>query len=124
SIQGKIKDADTKEPLALATVYLTEIGQTSTIGSKGTIADLDGFYRIEHLPGKYTLHCTALGYHPRKIEVEIKKNGEITFLDFTMKPNPMTLDDVVYSENKNPTKLEEATVSIQLVKPSLIQNRN
>lgn len=124
SIQGKIKDADTKEPLALATVYLTEIGQTSTIGSKGTIADLDGFYRIEHLPGKYTLHCTALGYHPRKMEIEIKKNGEITFLDFTMKPNPMTLDDVVYSENKNPTKLEEATVSIQLVKPSLIQNRN
>lgn len=123
SIQGKIRDADSKELIPLATVYLTEVGQTGTIGSKGTIADLDGFYRIEHTSGKYILNCTSLGYYPQKVEITIK-SGEITFKDITMKPNPITTDDIVFSADKNPTKLEEAAVSIQLVKPSSIQNRN
>lgn len=127
SIQGKIFDASTRETIPLVTVYLSKPGQENQVPDgtsiKGAISDFNGFYRLENVPGTYNLHFSAVGYTRVTKEVTLKA-GEILFLDLHMEPSSLELNEVVYSESRNPTKLEESTVSISLVKPSLVQNRN
>jgi len=129
SIQGKILDSKTKEPVPLVTVYLTRPGLQETDNKidensmKGTVTDFDGFYRIEIKAGEYILRATAVGYKAVEKKVVISED-KIEFLDLTMVETALELNEFVYSESKNSTKLEESTVSISLIKPSLIQNRN
>jgi hypothetical protein len=115
SIQGKIFDASTKETIPLVTVYLSKPGQENQVPDgtsiKGAISDFNGFYRLENVPGTYNLHFSAVGFTRITKEVTLKA-GEILFLDIQMEPSALELNEVVYSESRNPTKLEESTVSI------------
>ncbi len=128
SVQGKVLDKN-KEPVPLVTVYLTRPGVKETDPNvdettmKGTVTDFDGFYRIEIKPGNYVIHFSAVGYKPLEKNITISED-KIEFLDVTIEENILELNEYIYSESKNATKLEESTVSIALVKPSLIQNRN
>lgn len=129
SVQGKVIDAKTKEPLPVVTVYLSrpDLQETSDNidenSMKGTVTDFDGFYRIEIKPGKYILHFSAVGYQAVDKEVTITED-KIEFVDLAMDEVMLQLNEFVYSESKNSTKLEESTVSISLIKPTLINNRN
>jgi hypothetical protein len=49
SLTGKIIDKNTGEPLIGVTVYLVNL-------KSGTITDIDGKYKIEHLPNKKVNH--------------------------------------------------------------------
>jgi outer membrane receptor protein involved in Fe transport len=128
SVQGKIFDAKTNEVLPVVTVYISKpnINETDTFDDnsmKGTISDFDGFYRVEIGPGDYLIKFSSVGYQTKEQPITIKSN-EIVFLDMKLEQNVLELNEFVYSENKNSTKLEESTVSTSLIKPSLIQNRN
>lgn len=129
SIQGKIIDAKTKEPVPLVTVYLARPDLKETDdhidenSMKGTVTNFDGFYRIEIKPGTYVLHISAVGYKTFETTVKITED-KIEQKDYTIQESAMELNEFVYSESKNSTKLEESTVSISLIKSSLIQNRN
>lgn len=127
SVQGKVFDATTREPVPLATVYLSKPGAENQIPDgttiKGNITDFDGFYRLENVPGTYRLNISAVGYIRQTHEITIKP-GEILFFDIKLEQNLLELNEVVYSESRNATRLEESTVSISLVKPSMIQSRN
>lgn len=128
SIQGKVFDKN-KEPIPMVTVYLAKPGLKQTDNKidqssmKGAITDFDGFYRIEIAPGTYNMHFSAVGYKSLDRSVTITEN-KIEFFDVTLEENVLELSEYIYSESKNATKLEESTVSIALIKPSLVQNRN
>jgi len=127
SVQGKIKDSK-GEAIPLVSVYLSRPGMRETdlpgeSGLKGAISDFNGFYRLENIPGEYQLNFSAVGYQSHAQTVTLKA-GEILFLDVTLQSSEMELNEIIYSESRNPQRLEESTVSIALIKPSLIQNRN
>ncbi len=65
---GLISDAATTKPLVGANVYL--------VGTAlGSATDLDGIYRIEHIPeGRYMLRVSYIGYQAQTLEVEMLKN--------------------------------------------------
>lgn len=128
SVQGKIYDTKTNEVIPVVTVYISKptVNETDTFDDnsmKGTISDFDGFYRVEIGPGEYVIKFSSVGYQTKELPLIIKSN-EITFLDVKMEQTILELNEYVYSENKNSTKLEESTVSTSLIKPTLIQNRN
>jgi outer membrane receptor protein involved in Fe transport len=128
SVQGKVFDVKTNEPIPVVTVYISKphINETDTFDDnsmKGTVSDFDGFYRVEIAPGDYTIRFSSVGYNTIEQPITIVTN-EIKFLDIKMEENVLQLNEFVYSENKNATRLEESTVSTTLIKPSLIQNRN
>jgi len=128
SVQGKVRDSKTNEPIPVVTVYVHKpsVNETDTFDDnamRGTVSDFDGFYRIEIAPGNYNIRFSSVGYVTLDLPVTVVK-GEITFMDIKMEENVLQLNEYVYSENKNATKLEESTVSTTLIKPSLIQNRN
>jgi iron complex outermembrane receptor protein len=128
SVQGTITGSAEKEPVPLVTVYLTEPGanqgEVPTESSlKGAISDFNGFYRLENKPGTYIIHYSAVGFKAATDTITIKA-GEILFKDMVLEPSMLELNEVVYAESRNPQKIEESTVSISLVKPELIRNRN
>jgi outer membrane receptor protein involved in Fe transport len=120
-VKGTVRD-ENGEVLPLVNVYLAIPGSESMLKNlQGASSDLKGFYSIEAVPGRYILTVSAVGYTRYAMEIQVISDKVLVY-DVQM--NPHVLDEVVYSESRNPTRLEESTVSIALVKPSMIQQRN
>lgn len=124
SVQGKLKDPKLKEPVAFASVIITrETNPGADDSQKGTLSDIEGFYRIEAAAGDYMLTVSVIGYEKFTKRITLKK-GEILFLDIDMVSNDIFLGDVVHTESKNIERPETSTISITTVSPQLIQSRN
>jgi len=84
-IEGFVKDAESKQPLPYASVF---IGSTTL----GTSTDSTGFFKLQNIPvGNYTLIVSYLGYNSFQISVEIKA-GKDTKLELLLQPNKKALD--------------------------------
>ncbi|MGB0166242.1 MAG: TonB-dependent receptor, partial [Luteibaculum sp.] len=71
TLTGKVFDAETKEPLAFANIFIAEL-------KDGTVADQDGRFRIEDLcEGKFTLRITHVGCSPVIKEITIDGDQQI-----------------------------------------------
>lgn len=95
-ISGVIS-GDRNIPLAFATIFITDIKDTSKI-ILGTISDLYGNYRLSPVnKGNYSMNITSLGY-------EIYKNtfifsGYDTILNVTLKLKTIALEEVNIKDN-------------------------
>lgn len=116
-LKGSIKEKDTKEPVIGATIQLL-----SDL-SKGTVSDEVGNYVIVLDTGKHQLLCSYLGLETDTFSVYIKTDG-VTQRDVLLKQLAKTLEMVVVSSGKFEQKLEELTVSMEVIKPNLINNKN
>ena len=87
------------------------------------ISDIHGFYELKLSPGNYTLHCDMLGYKLTNTKIEIK-DGAQTTLNVLLENGNTALDEVVISAGKFEQKLSDVTVSMDIIKPSLIENKN
>ncbi|MBL4594462.1 MAG: carboxypeptidase regulatory-like domain-containing protein, partial [Flavobacteriales bacterium] len=75
TIQGKILDKDSGEPLPFASVVLMKGGSQVT----GTTTDFDGKFTFNALtPGKYDIQATYVGYQPIKVAGVVVMSGKIT----------------------------------------------
>lgn len=127
-ITGKVIEEKNNEPIPFASVYVTiptpnssDTNDVTTI--KGTTTDFDGNYKLEIPAGSYTFHITSIGFENVEKKITIKENEEIR-IDSKMLTLALQINEFVYSENKNATKAEESTISISVIKPSVITNRN
>ncbi|MCX6175205.1 MAG: carboxypeptidase-like regulatory domain-containing protein [Ignavibacteriales bacterium] len=102
SIEGKVTDAKTNEPLAVVSVYLSQ----TTIG---TLTDKNGNYKINKVsPGKYTLVISQIGYEPflQIIEIKPETNTQRNFL-LKSKPIEMHAIDIVEQSDEYAAYLKE-----------------
>lgn len=116
-LKGTITDKNTKEPIIGATIQLVDDL------SKGTVTDIEGNYIMEIDTGKHQLLCNYLGYNPDTIWIKIKDN-QITVKNLTLRQDAKTLETVVVSSGKFEQNIEELTVSMEVLKPNIIQNKN
>lgn len=116
-LKGNISDKESKEPIIGATIQLL-----SDL-SKGTATDIDGNYVLVLDTGNYKILCSYLGLQSDTFSVVIKEN-QISQKNIVLKQNAKTLETVVVSSGKFEQKLEELTVSMEVIKPSLINNKN
>jgi outer membrane cobalamin receptor len=116
-LKGNITDKDSKEPIIGATIQLL-----SDL-SKGAATDIEGNYVLVLDTGKYKILCSYLGLQSDTFSVVIKEN-EIFQKNLALKQNAKTLETVVVSSGKFEQKLEELTVSMEVLKPNLIANKN
>lgn len=81
SIQGKIIDKNTKEPIPFANITAYKSG--SLIG--GAQSDFDGKYSIKPLdPGAYDVKVTIVGYGTKEVTNVIVSVDKISFLDLDL----------------------------------------
>ena len=116
-LKGNILDKDTHEPIIGATIQLL-----SDL-SKGTASDIEGNYVLVLDSGNHKLLCSYLGLQSDTFSIKIKEN-EIFQKNIVLKQNAKTLETVVVSSGKFEQKLEELTVSMEVLKPNLISNKN
>lgn len=113
-LQGKISDKNTGEYLISATVQ---------IGSEGAVTDLDGNFKISLAPGEYEATASYVGFEPLAQIVTIR-SGEVATADFAMEESANLLETATVTSGKHDVALGEVTVSLDVIKPTLLQSTN
>jgi len=91
SIQGKVTDKATNEPIPFGSVALYKNGVLIT----GTETDFDGNYSISPIdPGTYTVEVSFLGYQPQRVEGFVASAGKANRLDIQLSDDAVNLDVV------------------------------
>jgi iron complex outermembrane receptor protein len=114
-IKGKVKDKGNSGDLPGATV---------SINSKtGTSTDINGDYILSASAGTYTLECMMVGYKTQKQTITIVA-GDSLKIDFFLADANTMLEEVVVSAGKFEQKLSDVTVSMEVIKLAIIENKN
>ena len=114
TIQGTIINKDTQEPLYPATVK---------IGETGTITDFDGTFKMQLPPGNKKLEISYVGFETIVQEVTLKA-GETLSLSFALAEEINLLQTATVTSGKYEKPLSDVTVSLEVLKASLIENTN
>ncbi len=94
TIQGKIIDKETREPIPFANIVAESGGSIKG----GAMSDFNGNYSIKPIdPGRYDVKATYVGYKPTQISGVLVAANQIRFLDVQMESTAIALDvfDVV-----------------------------
>jgi len=112
-IKGKVSDKITKETMP---------GVIVAVGSKFALTNVDGQFLLVADSGKQSLVTSLAGYKTFKKDIELKANDTL-LLDIELEIANQVLDEVVVSAGKYEQKLSDVTVSMEVIKPDLIQNK-
>jgi len=117
---GKVTDTDGEGLIGAAVIYRSDV----TIGA---ITDVEGNYDIELPAGECKLICRFSGKVTDTFNVIIIA-GKTINRDIVLKafidPDVKELDDVTVRVGKFDKPLEDQTVSMEILKPELIENKN
>jgi iron complex outermembrane receptor protein len=115
TLSGTITDRTSKEELIGVNIILENGG--------GTATDAFGKYNLKTETGTQTITFKYIGYEDVIKEITIR-NGENKVLNISLKPTAEQLSTIVVSAGRFEQKIEEITVSMEVIKPSLIENKN
>ncbi len=114
-VTGTITDASSKEALIGVNIVL----QNGT----GTSTDINGKYQLKTEEGDQEITFKYIGYDNVSKIISIQKSESKT-IDITLSPSSEELSTVVISAGRFEQKIEDITVSMEVIKPSLIENKN
>jgi hypothetical protein len=100
TVRGEIIDADTKTPLIGATIIVE-----GTDPMIGTIADLDGNFRLDGIPlGRHNFKASYVGYEPFTLSEVLVSSGKEVVLKIELKESSLLLGEVVVRANTSKDK--------------------
>ncbi len=118
SLEGKVSDADSGEPIIGGNVAIYRNGVLIT----GTDTDIDGNYTLSSIdPGTYDLEISYVGYQSQKQTGVVVFSGKSNRLDIQLTPG-ITIDEVVVIEYKVPLIEQDNTTSGGIVTSEKIRN--
>ena len=107
SIKLRLVDSNTAEPVAFATVSLTEKGQTKAL--KYVLSDSEGAAEIVKVKkGTYVLKAELMGYHPYQQEISVVK--DVNLGDVKVEEDVKILDAASVSAVGNPIVVKKDTI--------------
>jgi outer membrane receptor protein involved in Fe transport len=112
-IKGRVGEKGSKEALP---------GVILACGSKSALSDADGNFFIEVAVGKQNFVASLAGYKTAKQEINCTEKDTLV-LNIEMEEANQVLDEVVVSAGKYEQKLSEITVSMEVIKPELLNNK-
>lgn len=115
-VKGLVHDDDGQVLLGATVIYRSDI-------SKGTIADENGAYELSVPSGNCKLICRYTGMKSDTISFRLKEN-EIKEVNFTLYSYIKEFQQVDVKVGKFDKPIEEQTVSMIVLKPELIENKN
>ena len=116
TLKGVITDTKTGETLIGASVTL-ESDKT-----KGSAADFDGNYLLKLPAGQQKVVISFTGYNSKTKEVTITA-GQTTTLNVDLSLTAKELGAVVVSAGKFEQKVEDLTVSVEIISADLVANK-
>ena len=115
--QGTVVSAEDGNPMVGANLILRKDFST------GTVTDPDGRFSITLNPGSYTFILSFVGMESDTISVQLHA-GEIIDRQIVMKPIWNELEEVNVRVSKFDKRVEDITVSMEVLKPRLIESKN
>ncbi|MCO6493449.1 MAG: TonB-dependent receptor [Phaeodactylibacter sp.] len=111
TIRGIITDADSRQPLAGATVALA--GQ-----ERGAVTDTSGRYRLEEVPaGRYQMKVRHVGYEELLLAEVLVESGKEVILNIELQESPLGLEAVEVkasrSEFRAPHPLSAQAITVE-----------
>lgn len=113
-IKGTIADSKTKETIVGGSVVVDE--------TTGTATDISGSYFFKMPSGKHKVEFKYVGYKSQIKNIDAKDNDTIQ-MNIVLEPDSKTLDIVVVSAGRFEQNLKEVTVSMEVLKPALIESK-
>lgn len=89
----------------------------------GVVTDFNGNYQLNLAKGKHTIVCSFVSMKSDTIEVVID-SSKVVEHNFNLRSFTTQLQTMVVSAGKYEQKLSEITVSMEVLKPALIENKN
>jgi len=114
-IKGRVSDSKSKETIVGASVVLDD--------STGTAADINGDYFVRTTAGKHKVDFKFVGYKQQTQTINPAANDTL-LINIPLEADSRQLDIVVVSAGRFEQKLGDVTVSMEVLKPSLIENKN
>lgn len=114
TVRGSILDETTDEPLISATVK---------VGASGTVSDFDGNYSLSLPAGTHQLEFSYVGYTSKKEKVTVQAGEEIELIVRLVEGATM-LNTATVTSGKFEKPLSEVTVSLEVLKPGLLESNN
>lgn len=114
-IRGYIIDQNTGDSVVGAVIKLSL--------QNGTTSDIHGFFELVAPEGNNTLTVNMSGYKNYTTSVNVTAEQAANITVYLTDANT-ALDEVVVSAGKYEQKLSDVTVSMDVIKPSLIDNKN
>jgi iron complex outermembrane receptor protein len=111
---GKVIDAQSQKPLGAVLVYFENT-------SYGMGSNPDGTFSIEAPVGNYTLIAAYLTHQTFKKEISLTGNQEF---NFELNTNEGQMNLVVISAGRYEQNIGEVTVSMEVIQPKLIEDKN
>lgn len=115
TISGIVIDEETYENLIGVNII--------TANGKGTATDVFGKYALKLEAGAHQITFRYIGYKDVVKDITLK-SGEHKTIDIKLLTASKQLSTVVVSAGKFEQNLEEITVSMDVLKPTLIENKN
>ncbi|REJ80537.1 MAG: TonB-dependent receptor [Bacteroidetes bacterium] len=115
SLSGKIFSIDTGEPVPGASVFLNN--------NIAAISNMEGRFDILANPGNYTLRISMISFADTILEITLNENRPLQ-IQVGLKSEARELDLIVISAGKFEQKIEEITVSMEVLRPELVEARN
>jgi outer membrane receptor protein involved in Fe transport len=112
-VRGRVTDKSSKETLP---------GVVLICADKNAVTDVNGNFSLQVPVGKQAIKASLVGYANFSKTIEVKEKDTLTIavaLDVSNK----ALDEVVVSAGKYEQKLSEVTVSMEVIKADLLQNK-
>jgi iron complex outermembrane receptor protein len=99
------------------------ISATLLVGDIGAYTDIDGSFSFTLPAGEYTIEASYVGYESLSQTVVVTEN-EIAELNFVLFESATLLETATVTGSRYEQRLAEATVSIQVLKPDIIESTN
>ncbi len=117
-IAGRVVESGTGTSLIGANIYLK-----SNL-SKGTVTDYNGYFQLTLPAGNRQVEVSYTGMKSKTLTVSIKKNTTVKLKTIHLEPESYTVQELVVRAGKFNKKIEDQTVSIEVMKPKIIEDRN
>ena len=119
SLQGKVTDQESGEPIIFGSVAIYKNGVLAT----GTETDFDGNYSLSSIdPGTYDVEVTYVGYSKQRVTGVRVLAGKANKLDIGLSSEGVVLDEVVVTEYKVPLIEQDNTTSGSVITSDQIKN--
>lgn len=116
TVQGRIINSADQQPLSSISVA----AQGTNVGA---YSDDKGNFKLSLDPGTYNIQFSSMGFKTLIKKVTVAADQTAT-VNVTMEEDSQVLGMFVKTEGKYEKNIEEVTVTLEVVKPSLIQNKN
>jgi outer membrane receptor protein involved in Fe transport len=116
-LKGTVMDARNRDYLTGATIL------DAANKSYGSISDLNGNFEFKLPCGKHQIMCSYVGMKPDTFRVQID-SANVSVYNVLLTSTSKTLNIVVVSAGKFEQKIEDITVSMEVLRPELIEQKN